>query len=196
MEGDIDITGILSGDAEEFRTLFYRWYPKIRGFINCLVKSDAVSEDLTQDIFLRIWKDRDMLGNIASIESYMYRMARNMSLNWLKHRKVETGYAPVWESPYDDAPDSIVAEKEMRLLVDLVVSGMPEQRRRIFEMSRYFNIRNSEIAEKLNISKKTVENHLNLALREIRESPSRTISSVPEWGRSLRNMRCSPILSN
>ena len=115
MEGDIDITGILSGDAEEFRTLFYRWYPKIRGFINCLVKSDAVSEDLTQDIFLRIWKDR------------------NMSLNWLKHRKVETGYAPVWESPYDDAPDSIVAEKEMRLLVDLVVSGMPEQRRRIFE---------------------------------------------------------------
>lgn len=115
MEGDIDITGILSGDAEEFRTLFYRWYPKIRGFINCLVKSDAVSEDLTQYIFLRIWKDR------------------NMSLNWLKHRKVETGYAPVWESPYDDAPDSIVAEKEMRLLVDLVVSGMPEQRRRIFE---------------------------------------------------------------
>lgn len=115
MEGDIDITGILSGDAEEFRTLFYRWYPKIRGFINCLVKSDAVSEDLTQDIFMRIWKDR------------------NMSLNWLKHRKVETGYAPVWESPYDDAPDSIVAEKEMRLLVDLVVSGMPEQRRRIFE---------------------------------------------------------------
>ena len=133
MEGDIDITGILSGDAEEFRTLFYRWYPKIRGFINCLVKSDAVSEDLTQDIFMRIWKDRDMLGNIASIESYMYRMARNMSLNWLKHRKVETGYALVWESPYDDAPDSIEAEREMRLLVDLVVSGMPEQRRRIFE---------------------------------------------------------------
>lgn len=170
MEADIDITGILSGDEDAFRTLFYRWYPKVRGFIGCLVKDAAVAEDLTQDIFLRIWKDRDMLGNIASIESYMYRMARNMSLNWLKHRKVETGYAPLWETGYDNAPDSIVAEKEMRLLVDLVVGGMPEQRRRVFEMSRYFNIRNSEIAEKLNISKKTVENHLNLALREIREA--------------------------
>ena len=170
MKGDIDIAGILSGDEDEFKALFYRWYPKVRGFINCLVKNETVSEDLAQDIFMRIWKDRDMLGNITSIESYMYRMARNMSLNWLKHKKVETAYAPSWESRYDDAPDSIVEEKDVRLLVDLVVNGMPEQRRRIFEMSRYFNISNSEIAEKLNISKKTVENHLNLALRDIREA--------------------------
>ena len=55
MKGDIDIAGILSGDEDEFKALFYRWYPKVRGFINCLVKNETVSEDLAQDIFMRIW---------------------------------------------------------------------------------------------------------------------------------------------
>ena len=106
---------LMHGDISAYEFLFRKYYGIVYCFVRNMLKDSSAAEDIAQDIFMRIWKDR------------------NMSLNWLKHRKVETGYAPVWESPYDDAPDSIVAEKEMRLLVDLVVSGMPEQRRRIFE---------------------------------------------------------------
>ncbi|MDR0573320.1 MAG: RNA polymerase sigma-70 factor [Tannerella sp.] len=164
----IDAEKLAEGSQDAFRRLFMKYYPKVRRFIDYLVKSEAVAEDLSQDVFESLWTNREYLPNIKSLNAYLFGMAKNKSINYLNHKTVEEDYA----SSYVDLPEYGVEEeidaKELELLVLLTVEKMPEQRRRIFEMSRIRNLKNTEIAEELNLSKKTVENHLNLAIREIK----------------------------
>ena len=77
------------------------------------------------------------------------------------------------EKPFEeeahDSPDEDLIAKDLQLLIDMVVANMPPQRKLIYQLSREAGLSNAEIAEKLDLSKKTVENHLNLALKELRK---------------------------
>jgi RNA polymerase sigma-70 factor (ECF subfamily) len=165
----IDLEKLALGNQDAFRLLFMKYYPKVKYFITYFVKTEAVAEELSQDIFEYIWLNKEYLADIKSLNAYLFHIAKNKSINYLNHQKIEEDYA----SSYMDLSEYSIEEelyaKELKLLIQLTVEKMPEQRRRIFEMSRMKNLKNSEIAEKLNISKKTVENHLNLALKQIRE---------------------------
>jgi RNA polymerase sigma-70 factor (ECF subfamily) len=165
----IDSEKLAWGDQDTFRRLFMKYYPKVKCFIGYFVKSEAIAEDLSQDVFEYIWLNREHLSDIKSLNAYLFGIAKKKSINYLNHKTIEENYA----SSYIDLPEYTVEEeiyaKELELLIQLTVDKMPEQRRRIFEMSRSKNLKNAEIAETLNISKKTVENHLNLALKQIRE---------------------------
>jgi RNA polymerase sigma-70 factor (ECF subfamily) len=166
----IDLEQLASGDHEAFRRLFMLYYPKVKTFIVYFVKSEAIAEDLSQDVFEDIWLNRDLLSNLKSLNAYLFRMAKNASINYLNHKVVVENYAVSYTHllPEHSIEEELYA-KELELLIQLTVEKMPEQRRRIFEMSRIKNLKNAEIAEKLNISKRTVEAHLNLALKQIRE---------------------------
>jgi RNA polymerase sigma-70 factor (ECF subfamily) len=165
----VDLEKLALGDHDAFRRLFMKYYPKVKSFINYFVKSDAVAEDLSQDIFEYIWINRDILPNLKSLNAYLFRMAKNKSINYLNHKLIEEDYASSYVNLKEYLTDEEIYAKELELLIQLTVKNMPEQRRRIFEMSRNNHLPNAEIAEKLNISKKTVENHLNLALKQIRD---------------------------
>jgi RNA polymerase sigma-70 factor (ECF subfamily) len=172
----IDLEKLALGNRDVFRQLFLSYYPKLKGFINFFVKSDAVAEDLSQDIFEYVWMNKELLPNLKSLNAYLYRMAKNKSINYLIHKTTEEDYA----ASYCDLQEYLIEEefyaKELELLILLTVEKMPEQRRRIFELSRVKNLKNAEIAEKLNISKKTVENHLNLAFKQIKKIMNRSFS--------------------
>jgi RNA polymerase sigma-70 factor (ECF subfamily) len=155
-----------------FYQLYMKFFPKVKYFINYFVKSEAIAEDLSQDIFERIWMNRERFFNMEHMNAYLFRMAKNYSINYLQHKVVEKDFA----SSYIDfanlkecLTEEEIYAKELELLILLTVEKMPEQRRRIFEMSRIKNLKNHEIAKKLHISKKTVENHLSTALKQIRE---------------------------
>lgn len=161
---------IASGDHDAFRYVFMTYFPKVKYFITNIVKSDVIAEELAQDIFLKVWTTRESLPELRSFNAYIYKMARNTALNYLDRKYVEEAYLANY-TPSPNAATNPVDEleaKELELLVQLTVDQMPEQRRRIYTMSRIENLKNEEIAEKLNLSKKTVENHLNLALKDIR----------------------------
>lgn len=161
-----------SDDSDAFHKLFTLYFPKVKYFIDSILHSGAVAEDLSQDIFVKLWEQRAMLPAIENINAYIYRMARNAAINYTKRilkRQVDfysldpsLDYTPSYEQEY--------YAKEKALLIELVVANMPEQRKRVFEMSRNTGLSNDEIATQLNISKKTVENHLNLALKEIKKA--------------------------
>ncbi|MDR1527007.1 MAG: RNA polymerase sigma-70 factor [Dysgonamonadaceae bacterium] len=167
-EEKIWIEKLAAGDPDAFRHLFMRYYPKVKFFILQLVKSESVAEDLSQDVFERIWINREYLTNLKSLNAYVYRISKNLSINHLEHKSItqeySLAYKPLPEYSVEDEMDA----KELELIIQLAIEEMPGQRRAIFKMSRMKNLKNNEIAKMLNISKKTVENHLNLALRQIR----------------------------
>ncbi|HHV84297.1 MAG TPA: RNA polymerase sigma-70 factor [Petrimonas sp.] len=159
---------------KSFHQLYMKYFPKVKYFINYFVKSEAIAEDLSQDIFEHIWMNRERFFRLANLNAYLFRMAKNYSINYLQSKTVETNYASFYYYMNSaDLKECLTEEeiyaKELELLIQLTVERMPKQRRRIFEMSRIKNLKNAEIAEKLNISKRTVEVHLNLALKQIRE---------------------------
>lgn len=170
---DIDvyvIKRLSEGDQSAFRAVFEHYYPRVCEFVRRLVKSDALAEDVAQDIFVKVWERREIFGvEVRSFGNYIYVMSRNAALNALRRTGRISPYAEEQASlPSSDSMEEEYYAREKELLIRLVVCRMPEQRRRVFELSRYMGMDNQTIATTLNISKKTVENHLTLALRTLR----------------------------
>ena len=159
---------IASGDNEAFKTLFNIFFPKVKVFLVKFLKDDKAAEDIAQDIFVRIWSMRQALPEIKSFNTYLYRMTRNAALNYLRDKKVTLEISEI--SVQDDKDvEQEYYRKEKELLIRLVVDQMPPQRRKVFTMSRYMGMTNDQIAKSLNISKHTVENHLSMSLKELRD---------------------------
>lgn len=159
---------IAAGDTEAFRTLFEMFYPKVKVFLVKLLKDDKASEDIAQDIFVKLWSMGPSLPEISSFNAYLYRMTKNAAINYLRDRKPSVDISELLIMCDGDIEQEYY-RKEKELLVRLAVEQMPSQRKRIFTMSRYQGMTNDEIAKSLGLSKHTVENHLTLALKELRE---------------------------
>lgn len=162
------LENIAAGDNEAFKTLFDMFFPKVKVFLVKFLKDDKAAEDIAQDIFVKIWTFGPTLPEIKSFNTYIYRMTRNAALNYLRDRKDSVDLSDL--SVIDDTDiEQEYYTKEKELLVRLIVDQMPPQRQRIFKMSRYQGLSNDDIAARLLVSKKTVENHLTIALKELRE---------------------------
>jgi RNA polymerase sigma-70 factor (ECF subfamily) len=164
----IDVMRLAAGDHEEFRRLFMKYFPRVRQVVSAIVKSPEVAEDVTQDVFEFLWANRDVIPPLKSLDAYLFRMAKNKSINAISRRRIEEEYLAQGVNGREYYIDEEVHAREIELLVNLTVSRMPSQRKMVFELSRNDGLKNAEIAQRLNISGKTVENHLNLALRELR----------------------------
>ncbi|MDR0430256.1 MAG: RNA polymerase sigma-70 factor [Tannerellaceae bacterium] len=160
---------LILGEHSAFKFLFMKYFPKMKYFISHFVKSDAVAEELSQDIFMKIWENREKLSKIQSFNSYIYRMSKNISLNYLEHKYLEDVYLESYQEETETSIESELYAREIELLEQLTIDQMPSQRKMVYVMSRKKGMKNEEIAAVLGISKKTVENHLNLALKEIRK---------------------------
>lgn len=162
------LSDIAAGDTEAFKTLFEMFYPKVKVFLVKLLKDDKASEDIAQDIFVKLWSMGPSLPEISSFNAYLYRMTKNAAINYLRDRKPSVDISELLIMCDGDIEQEYY-RKEKELLIRLAVEQMPSQRKRIFTMSRYQGMTNDEIAKSLGLSKHTVENHLTLALKELRE---------------------------
>jgi len=165
-----DIDALKSGDQKAFDTAFHTMYPRVKAFIKILVKSDDTAQELSQKLFIDLWLKRERLDSSRNFNAYIYTMARNAALNYLKSKDFRDFYSYEYLNDEDCTEfDGDIYAKELDLLVTLTVNRMPLQRKRVYELSRNSNKSNDIIAEELNISKKAVEKHLRLALNDIRE---------------------------
>lgn len=164
---------LADGDQTAFRTIFMRYYPKVRAFVLGLLQEEEDAEDLTQEIFAKLWTKRASFAEVQNLGVYLYVLSRNATYNFLKTRQAQReqlseaafGEEEDYHSPHED-----LVAKDLALLIDMVVESMPPQRRLIYKLSREAGLSNGEIAEQLQLAKKTVENHLNLALKELRNA--------------------------
>lgn len=159
---------VSEGDRQAFQELFYEYYGKTKSFLLSFVHDPAICEDIAQEIFVKVWTMRRILPEVRSLDSYLYRMSKNAALNYLRSAKRELHAEADAED--DRILEEAISAKQKLTVLGGVISNMPLKRRSIFLMSRIFGISNEQIAEQMNVSKKTVENHINLAGKELRRA--------------------------
>lgn len=155
-----------------FDTFFLTWQPKLLYFIEHLMKDHEAARDMCQEIFLKAWDMRDVLADMRDPGSYLFKMAHNSVYNYFEHAKVSERYIAEAlrskETSYEAEEQLFAAQ--LRKMIEQTIAAMPEQRKRVWRMSRDEGLSNNEIAARLNISKRTVENHLSNALRQLRKN--------------------------
>ncbi|MFK2207753.1 RNA polymerase sigma-70 factor [Bacteroides fragilis] len=162
-----------SNKKKKFEQFFIMTYPKVKAFAWKLLKSEEDAEDIAQDIFAKLWTNPEIWENQETWNSYIYTMVRNHIYNFLKHKSIRQTYQEqcTKEEPAiseTDIHDQLYA-KESELLIKLTIANMPEQRRKIFRMSRTQEKSNQEIADEMDISIRTVERHIYLALIDLKK---------------------------
>lgn len=131
------------------------------------------AEDIVQETFYRIWKNRIELDENKSIQSYLFTSIRNSCLNILQHKKTENQYARLMATVYlnnldEVSPHESLVAEDIEKDFHNALEKLPSQCRKIFELNRLDGLKYHEIAEKLNISTKTVETQMSRALVKIR----------------------------
>lgn len=162
---------VKTGDESAYEQLFRAFYPRLCGFAATLVTDREEAEEVVQTLFCRLWEQRDTLEVTTSVQAYLFRAVRNASLNHLKKVKIRDTYKAhnlaTMEQNHEFQPDHAV-HSELRQALEKAISGLPEQCRIIFKMSRFEELKYKEIADKLGISPKTVENQMGKALKVLR----------------------------
>jgi RNA polymerase sigma-70 factor (ECF subfamily) len=161
-----------SGDEQVFEEIFRTYYERLCNYANTILNDMDEAEEMVQNAFLVVWEKHESLDIHTSMKSYLYRAVHNSCLNRVKHFKVRQVHGEAIKHQTDilcdDASEDLVG-KELEGVINQAIDELPQQCRMVFRMSRFENLSYAEIAEQLNISVKTVENHMVKALKTLRE---------------------------
>lgn len=167
---------VTDNDRAVFESLFKEHYAAMCQYCTYYVKYPEVAEEIVQDLFFRMWSKKDELNINSSIKSYLYTSLRNHTLNYLNRLKIEDKYSEYIENHKNQEAENQtirLEEEDMERILQQALSLLPEKRREIFELSRFGELKYSEIAEKLNLSVKTVEAQMSKALEQMRKALAR-----------------------
>ena len=160
---ELILQSLRQGSYDAFDALYMRYAPHVEAFAFCMLKNRSEAEDLAHDIFLKLWETRESIGHIKSFRSYLFRMTKNAVFDIFEHKNVQTRYEQRLLHVEDLLTDDIstkVATEDLLMIIDMAVEQMPEQRQRVFRLSRYEGLSHQQIAQKLGVTPKTVEYHI------------------------------------
>jgi RNA polymerase sigma-70 factor (ECF subfamily) len=164
---------IRKGDLDSFESLFHQYYPGLCGYAESLLGKSEVAEEVVQDVFYNIWKNRETLRITRNLQSYLYRSAYNNSMMYLRKMRREFFLDDgVTADQAADSPDpsQTLLLNEVTELIARTLEELPDRTREIFMMNRQEGLKYREIADKLSISVKTVEANMGKALKALRVS--------------------------
>ncbi len=170
---NLSLKRIQKGDLKEFERLFRELYSPLCLYANKYLQDRDKAEEVVQDIFYGIWKNRERLDIKVSFKSYLYRAVQNNCLQLIQHHAVEDKYKQYVKneiSHFQLDPVKEMELQEMNKVVEETLESLPERCKEIFSMSRFEGLKYREIAEKLQISTKTVEANMGKALQAFRKS--------------------------
>lgn len=156
---------------QAFEQLFKTHYKALHAYANLILKDMELAEEVVQNMFLKFWEKRELLNVETSMKAYLYKSIYNDSLNYLKHEKVKLKYQDFAMHTTDHLTDTASAKvelSELEIRLREALNELPEQCRTIFQLSRFEELKYREIADRLNISIKTVENQMGKALKLLR----------------------------
>jgi len=176
MVTDTDIIRkIRNGNIKAFETLFRSSYNALVNYARTILKDTDTSEEIVQDLFYILWRDRKKLNISSSLSGYLYRSVYNKCLHYIDHQKVIMKHeADIREGSVNKHEDPVdqMNYRELHDKVNRIIEKLPERCARIFCMSRFDGLKYTEIAERLSISVKTVEANMGKALKEFRKELS------------------------
>lgn len=162
-------------DRAALGQVFEAMHDPIFRYVRSITKNGAVARDITQDIFIRLWDVRESLDPNRSLEAYLFRMARNRAYNHERNRRTRT------DKEDDIREDSVAqpaapASPDVQLDADLLeanleewIEDLPDRQREALSLSRFEGLSHDAIADVMDISPRTVNNHIVRALKTLRE---------------------------
>jgi len=162
---------IRNGNEVAFNKAFDLYYSRLCFFADQILHDFDLSRSIVQQVFVDLWIKRDQLL-IISLQAYLYNSTRNASLDVLKHKKVESRYLSSLEKNESVVEADLMEEAELADRINRAIQNLPEKCREIFLLCRFEGLKYAEIADRLNISVKTVEMQVSIALKKLRRELS------------------------
>lgn len=171
--GNDIVERISKDDKSAFEEMFRAYYTEMCRYCLRFVRDETVAEEVVQEIFLTIWERRAALSITSSVKAYLYTAVKNRSFNYIKlqlpkeQKKVDIEEIGVIDKSSDSIEEEIV-NSELHAYVRAAIDSLPPKCRIIFNLSRNSGMTYKEIAEELDLSVKTVENQVGVALKKLR----------------------------
>ena len=170
-KGHILFAEIKNGSEQAFNKAFDLYYSPLCFFADKVLHDFDLSRSVVQQVFVDLWIKRDRL-QIDSLQSYLYQSVRNASLDVLKHKKAESKYLATLEKEESGQVNDFIEEAELAERINKAIQNLPEKCREVFVLCRFEELKYTEIAAHLNISVKTVEMQISIALKKLRKELS------------------------
>lgn len=166
------IEGIRAGRESAFEKLFSEYYRPLSVFSLKYVGDLEIAKEIVQSLFVHLYENRQKLIVTTSLESYLYQSVRNRCLNHIKQTRTRKEHLEHYRSGQEESEDleARIRETELEHQIYKIVEKLPPQCKNIFTLSRAKGLSNTEIAEELKISKRTVETQISNALKTLRNN--------------------------
>lgn len=164
---------IRRSNQDAFNDLFRFLYPKLVRFAMKYTKRKDDACDIVQDTFVTLWQKRDELNPNQSIQAFLFKIVKNRSINWVKKHSNQLESLDqqklIDESTFKYSNPDNSPDENMSANFQIWISELPERQREAFELSRFDGLNHEEIADVMDVSPKTVNNHIVTALQALRE---------------------------
>ena len=158
-----------------FDGLYKKYCKKIYKFGYSILKSREDSENLVQDVFLKLWENRHKVEKNESVRSYLFTITYNSAISIIREKSRESQfleYLKCIQVITEDPVNVGIEYNELTLKLDEVIKALPQRQKEVYMLHRFNGLKYNEIATRLNISVNTIENHMSLALKTIRSKLS------------------------
>lgn len=153
---------------EKFEIIYKTYYKTLRNVVENVINDKDASHDVVQEVFLKLWRKRDELDLILHPKSYLFKSAINASISYLENNKQKIQLTGI-DIPVLENADSNLLTKELETKIQMALDKLPPKCKAIFVLSRFENMKYKDIAGILDVSEKTVENQIGIALKRMRE---------------------------
>ncbi len=176
---------IQKGDVKSLEVLFDRYYNVLCNFAYLFLKDEEHAKEIASELFINIWQKRNEIVIRESLKSYLYRSVKNAVISAKRKEKRKNKFMENVEEnkPEFITPETLLLRKEFEEKVDQLFADLPKKSGLVFRMKRIDGLRYKEISKILNISEKTVENHMGNAIKRIKN----ILDEHPELSKYFRN---------
>ena len=163
---------VADNDQKAFEVFFDYFYPKLFNFSLQYVKLPSGAEEVVSDVIYNLLKDKNRLGSIERINAYLFQAVKNKSLSWLRDQKKNLKFERIEQAEdyvleVSDGPEMLPMDRNVYELLESAVEKLPDQRKMVYKLIREEGLLLDEVAALLSISDRTVEKHLELAIKEL-----------------------------
>lgn len=159
-----------AGDPLAFKELYEKKFLKLFQFALAFVKSRLIAEEIVNDIFLKLWHRRDRLNTIDNIDVYLYVSVKNAALNFLRRpekKHISLDRIDIEYLHIDTDPASVLITTELQKMIGKAINSLPPRCRLVFKLIKEDKLSYKEVAAILNVSVKTVDTQLGIALKKL-----------------------------
>ncbi|PUZ29978.1 RNA polymerase sigma-70 factor, ECF subfamily [Chitinophaga costaii] len=158
-----------AGDTAAFKALYDIYFDRLAAFVFKLCKLESVTEDIVQEVFLKVWLRREGLAQVLNLESYIFSMAHNRVMDYLRTLNRETRLREhiARQETLSDKPEAPLHLKELQHLINIALAELSPQKQQVFRLSKQQGLSHDEIAAEMGLAKSTVKNHLSETLRHL-----------------------------